>query len=324
MILRPFALALLTLLLFGQTVGCSDTDWNWDLEWWKKPSRIVRPNQTASPTLADRHQTPPAETKGQDNRMAHNPVSRNSPAVPNASNSVVSSRRDTRPFFHLYLVSGDQASSAPPDEYHFHLRNIDARSCARLVEMLYVPLGRSGSVEETYLLFEERDEFNAAKRGAAMLDIRSHSEPAVTANDGMSFETGIAFFYEIISQGAIVDRGLIDKCGKHLTTAVKSPELSDTKRWAAAILAGRLLSEFRYDYVAARRYYEHAQRVAKPDSIEQMVVEWWHADSLIQEGSIRKGNKVYEDLLDTYTQQWPRSQIVTRSSAILKENRKRG
>lgn len=311
MTLRSLALVSATLLLQG--AGCDNLKWNWDLEWWKQPSRIVRPDRSRQPTQAEEpNPTPVSEVEEHD---LDDQGVETTDSTPQTSTDLHSA--SARPFYHLHLLSGEEAQSKPNDGSHHRLRNIDARSCAKLLEMLYVPLGRSGNDAQTYLIFEERDEFDAAGKAAAMLDVQPGGKTAIAANTGASFEEGIGCFYQIIKQGAIVDRNLVDRCERRLAQAAQSSQLSDQKRWAAAVLNGRLLSEYRYDYAGARRYYDQARLVAKRDSTEPMTIDWWLADSLTQEGNIREANKVYKNLLETYAQRWPQSQIVTRSRSIL-------
>jgi hypothetical protein len=114
-----------------------------------------------------------------------------------------------------------------------------------------------------------------------------------------------------------VDRELVDECEHHLAQATQSAELSPLRRWAAGILAGRLVSEFRYDYPTARSYYRQAERAARSGSVERMTARWWQADGLAREGMTRESRVAYETIVAEYGKNWGDSHIVRRTRAIL-------
>jgi len=226
------------------------------------------------------------------------------------------------PFYRLYLLSGTK--SPPTDrrgEHLLRLQRAGARTCASLLEMLYVPVGRSGGQDECYLLYENYDEFKAAAEFAPTLD----EAPLETASSAVgaeaSFRAGVALFLRIMGEGAIVDRGRVDECEHHLAEATQSTQLSPLRRWAAGILAGRLVSEYRYDYVGARSYCRQAERAAEIGSIEQMTSQWWQADVFIQEGKTDDAMAVYRSILAAQEGRGS-SQIVRRSRAILEQRHK--
>ena len=124
---------------------------------------------------------------------------------------------------------------------------------------------------------------------------------------------------DILQQGAIVEKQWVDECERSLAQAARSMALSPYERWAAAMIAGRLVSEYRYDYLVARTYYNQAARLADDRSIEQMTTQWWRADSYAQEGKTPKAQAAYQELVSTFANQWNKSHIVARSKAILKD-----
>src|SRR5262245_11461925 len=127
--------------------GCGRTEWNWDWAWWQSPSRVVRPSTSAEPSrprAVSGAASSPSETP-----MAARKVEEAEPPPP--VREVPRSRLESRPYYQLYLVSSGTAGEERPDQT-LELRFAKARPCAVLLEMLCVPLGRSGNPEQCYLL----------------------------------------------------------------------------------------------------------------------------------------------------------------------------
>ncbi|MFQ5422921.1 MAG: hypothetical protein ACE5F9_02965 [Phycisphaerae bacterium] len=223
------------------------------------------------------------------------------------------------PFYQLYLFSRDRAADANRGDYHLVLEHVSARSCARLLETLYVPAGRLGSDTESYLLYEDMDEFDAAKAFAPTADVEPRTSADAAVGPEASFQAGIATYYGVLSQGALVTPALVENCERYLATAAQAEHLDARKRWAAAILAGKMASEYRFDYDAARSDYRQAERYGNERSIEQMTARWWLADTLIQQGSRPDARPLLEAIVADGAK-WKQSQIVRRAKAWLGKN----
>lgn len=187
--------------------------------------------------------------------------------------------------------------------------------------MLYVPVGRSGSESESYLLYENRDEFKAAWGLAPALDVPPLREAPSTVGPESAFRAGVGLLLHILDSGAVVSTGLIESCERRLSEAAQSERFPAVLRWASAILAGRVACEYRYDYATARSYYEQAQRFAGNDAIGIRTARWWTADALGQEGKRKEAAAVYEEILESTD--IIDSQIIRRSRAILAEHKRR-
>jgi hypothetical protein len=232
-------------------------------------------------------------------------------------------RGGQRLFYRLYFRSGP-AASQPADtrgERVVDLRRAEAWACASLLEMLYVPMGRSGSHNECYLIYESPTEFEAAAAFAPQLDVGRPGDSATALGPEASFNKGVGLLLYIVGQGAIVDRGLVDECEHRLAAAAQSGQLAAPIRWAAGILAGRLVSEYRYDYATARNYYRQGEQAASAQSVEQMIARWWHADALSLVGNTAGARSCYEAIVKTYGAAQERSHVVQRAKAILAGNR---
>ncbi|MBX3393918.1 MAG: hypothetical protein KF841_00980 [Phycisphaerae bacterium] len=321
-----------TLIVFGSllamsTTACDSIEANWDTSYWRRDRRVVRPSGTAQKSTPDAERDGEEVVAGRDGAASGDraqPIegeSAGSDRIGDASNDQrqAAGARGLRPFYHLYLIAdGSRAGEVDRNEASVSFKHVNPRTAGALLEMLYVSMGRSGSSEEIYLLFEQPDEFQRALAFANRLDVSS--DPGGTSDP---WREGIVSLVALIEQGALVDRTLIEVCERQFAEVVDGTSSPVELRWAAAIFAGKVAADYRYDYPGARAYYMKAIRFAKADSIEAMTVEWWRADTFRQEGATTDANEAYDDLLNAYTHLYPRSQIIQRSSAILRASRKR-
>ena len=312
---------LLLCLAAGPMPGCERVDWNWDASWWRTPRPAVRP--APSPDGGPRSREEDAAVRTNEPRRADD-GRRAANAEPDASGS--QNPVKNRPYYQLYLLSNDPGSEPPRGAGRLRLRHVAARQCARVLEMLYIPLGRSGSREECYLIYEQRDEFDAARALAPLLDIQPGMEAPTTNSAEGALSSGIALMLSIMRERAtgvaVANRADVDRCERFLAEAARSNELPAPKRWAAAILAGRLLSAYRYDHAGARNYFNQAKRQTEEGSIEEMTAEWWRADTFVQEGNQDRADAIYGRIVSDYRDTWPGSFIIAQSKAIRKKHRK--
>lgn len=309
-------IVLFLVALTGLTApGCDGVESNYDLYWWKKPKRLVRPDPTARATPPDAGPSEPAASEASANPTTE-PVEETVAEAP--EQPAVS-----RPYYHLYLLSPVAESQDIRGASIVRLQRVhSARNLARIVEWLYPPLGRSGSDEATYLIYEQREEFEAALRTAPLLDVDSSDDALVSAGDA-AFSTGVSQVLRVLEAGAVVPDELLEAALHNLSSAETLERLAPRQRWAAGILAGRLLAEYRYDYAGALKHSAAAARQMPPESIEAMTAAWWTVDALRSEGKQRETAEACEDLLDRFTHLWPRSYVISRSSALSKKLRAR-
>jgi len=344
---------LLTLVAFSLTgiVGCQDIDWNWDMDWWKKPKRVVRPtratkNRSVSPQKQPQTQAQqPAEKKQdspqkspqespQESRPApkSDPVSQqtkapspaNPPqqAKPSTPTPAKTEKYQDRPYYQLYFISDGNTGEEDRGTESITLNRANARLCASLVEMLYIPLGRSGSHSECYLLFEEIDEFRAVMAIAPTFDRTPLETAPKTIGAKAAFQAGIGMFLGIIKQGVAVEPSSVASCERLFVEALQSNQLTAGERWSAGILAGRVVSEYRYDYATAASYYRQALQHAAPGSLEEMSGRWWRADAFTQQGLEKEAGSEYRTIVRTFEDKWPHSHIVNRARSILRKAKK--
>ncbi len=324
---------LLVIAPLALTAGCENVEWNWDPEWWQRPKRLVHPTQGRRPTVPTQTTRPAEPTPVGSDAPATSPPQGSSVATESRGPQVGSTEEtgrtggglkwDLRPFHHLYLLNDKADRDVRHGDVCIEMENLDAKTCAILLDKLYVPMGRLGGGGECYLIFEDPDEFEAAVQFAPTLDVVPPGEGKAIIGADASFRSGISLFGRILGQGVNVDRSLVDQCEQHLTTALQSMQLSGLKRWAAGILAGRLVSEYRYDFGTARSYYRQAKQAAAARPVEKTTAEWWVADSFVQEGNSAKAISAYRRILADAENTRPYSHIVRRSRERLADFRKK-
>ncbi len=318
---------IILLLGLAWTGGCGEVEWNYESTWWQRPNRVVRP--TSGPRAST---TRPAHDRQDRPRTVAEP--RTAVVAPGETPKTRKAPAGGRPFYQLYLRSPSSSAETRPvesdaddgseerGEHLYELRNVSAGPCSRLLEMLYVPMGRSGGPTECYLLYENAQEFEAAVEFAPLLDITPATSAPAGLLDAAAFEAGVALTLQALEQGAIVDRGLVDEAEKRLSTAAQSGTLPARQRWAAAVIAGRLVADYRYDFATARSHYRQAERAVATDSIETMTARWWQADAWVQEGRPKEARAIYAGILQSFDSRYKKSYIVERAWTTMQRETK--
>lgn len=318
-----------TSAIFAMSVcGCGDIEWNWDWAWWKKPERVVRPvRQADAPRRdqADRSDDAPSRPSGAAtaNATASDPTSPiDAPsAEPIAANS---QPLPNRPFYYLYFISGDAArDESTRGEVRILLEHAPALACARLMEWLYVPTGRSGSTTESYAIYENAAEFRAAAAMAGSLDVAPAPLPISSVGTQAAFESGIAMLLGALDAGPGGDTKLAEASEQRFVEALQSTDLPPMLRWASGILAGRVAEQYRYDHSGAKSYFKQAERLVQNGSIEKMTARWCRAEVLTQEGKSSDAILVYQDIVEEFGKANADSHIVRRAKALIDEYNKR-
>lgn len=189
--------------------------------------------------------------------------------------------------------------------------------------MLYVPVGRPGSLTETYLIFENRAEFDAAASFAPKLDVLPSASPGEASAGQAGRSAGLSMFMEILESGVVVEDSLVLACERKLASLCEGGGLSPVDRWAAGILAGRLAASYRYDHVAAKAHYELAEKAVPQGSIEAMTCQWWKADALVEQGKPAEASVVLDGIISSFGEKYRDAHIVRRAKDTLEQQRKR-
>lgn len=324
---RGILLRMSAILALG-VCGCGDIEWNWDWAWWKKPERVVRPvRQADAPRRdqADRSDEAHGRPSGAASTSANAAQSPPSTVVPSAEPIAANSQPlPNRPFYYLYFISGDAArDESTRGEVRIVLEHAPALACARLMEWLYVPTGRSGSTTESYAIYENAAEFRAAAAMAGSLDVAPAPLPISSVGTHAAFESGIAMLLGALNAGPGGDTKLAKASELRFVEALQSTDLPPIIRWASGILAGRVAEQYRYDHAGAKSYFKQAERLVPDGSIEKMSARWCRAEVLTQEGKSSDAILVYQEIIEEFGKANADSHIVRRATALIDEYNKR-
>ena len=161
---------------------------------------------------------------------------------------------------------------------------------------------------------------DAARTFAAKLDAPIVKAAVREADGPALFRSGVGMFYAVLDEGPLAPGGLIQGADRRLAEAADSSSLDGRLRWAAAILAGRLALDYRYDYDAAGRHFEKAAGLSNDASIERMTARGWMADTFVKLGDETEARSVFESVVSEFAR-WPRSPVVLRARSWLEEHR---
>ncbi len=325
------------LLFISQALaGCSDVDWNWDTTWWEAPRRTVRPIRPTppgstsgefayAPKTSGQYSPRPAEATSATRQGAVggsvaattdaapvSPANNQSPTPPAPPpQPTPAGAVSTQAFYQLYLASSGAAEQPVPGTARLVLSRAKPRAMAAVLESLYPPMGRSGSDVESYLIYEQREEFEAARTMVAALDV-----PQAENGGGDAFETAVGMYFAILGQDASVDKAMVKACQAKFDEARQSGRADRQRNWAASLLKGRLASEFTYEYPVAIAAFSEAGQTAGDGTLEHMVALWWGADALRMEGGRAAAKRNLEQIVHSYGK-YAQSQVVRRAKAAL-------
>lgn len=303
--------------------GCSNVDWNWDTSWWKKPKRIVKPQPAPTGSNVDQSANlPNAATQPSETGTIHAENPPEAPATTPEPEKIVAAAPSpaapvpsSRAFYQLYFVSGATQSSESRGEFQVHVKDGSARAAGTLIEWLYPPIGRSGSRDDCYLLYENSNEFQAASQFSKLLS---------DGSTGLASELSspVTMSYQLIDGGPVADHDVIDKCVKAWSD-VPSDKLPENQKWAAAIITGKLLADYQYDYAKARNFFTQAAQFVPDGSLEKKTALWWTAEAFSHEGNRPAAIAEYEKILSIYGEKEENTQIVKRAEAAIDKLKKR-
>ncbi len=188
------------------------------------------------------------------------------------------------------------------------LANVPARSAAQLVSQLYQPVGLGGGERQTYLIYQDLDEWRAAQSAVGWIDVPSGSA------SGMG--RGVRSLIEVVGAGPMPDREAVNAAHAAFSQVVGDTGADSRTRWAAAMWDGKLSSEQLFDDTAAAASYDMAIKLAQPGSVERLAAMWARAESYQAVGDRDSAKKAYAALADQFGRAHPRSQAVQRASTL--------
>jgi hypothetical protein len=199
---------------------------------------------------------------------------------PPAMNSRHGPARD--PFYQIELVSGDRngAQTAPRDDtLNCVMKHVDARDAARVLAMLYSPLGSGGTQHSAYVVYRDPTAQRAAGRMLRYIDTPMPTDESITVAD-VSFRRGMGILMELTAGVDMTDPQRAATALDALTRGAQSA--NPLLRWASAMLAGRVESDVRFDDPAARAWFDKAVEAADAGSIQALMARWATAETYAQ------------------------------------------
>jgi hypothetical protein len=229
------------------------------------------------------------------------PVRSPAPAAP-----ILSSGPDV--FYQLYLLSEPSSQRAAPNTQRIQLANVPARAAAQIISQLYQPVGLGGGEKQTYLIYQDLDEWRAAQAAVALVD--------VPTGGGTGLSRGVRSLIDVVNAGPMPDREAVSAAHAAFSQAAADRSADSRSRWAAAMWDGKLSSEQLFDDTAAAAAFDTAIQLASPGSVERLAAMWARAESYQAVGDRESAKKAYAALAGEFGGAHPRSQAVQRATAL--------
>jgi len=210
-------------------------------------------------------------------------------------------------FYRIVLASGSAGGRTGGDATA--LQNVPAGIAAQILQQLYLPIGLGGGDDDHFMLYQDLDEFQAAKSAVRWVDV----SPATSVGGSQgTMNEAMVKLVEIVKSGASPSRQLVQETRAAFERAASGPDLDARSRWAAAMLSGRLAADQLFDYEAARLSYDEAAKLATNGSVEMLSTRWGLAESYDLGGDKAAARKEYERIAKEYAGHG-RSQAVLRA-----------
>lgn len=260
-------------------------------------SQTDAPGQTPPPKVVRPTDQPPAQTT--DTATVEDSGDADRADVPDQSPV-----RDEPPaiepaFYQLVLSdSGDTSAANFAGMARVRVPERQARSVGTWIARLILPTGPSGTVHSYTLIYPTEIEVKAASQLAEL--IAAPSQDAASDSDtDQPFNAAVGLLYG--SKPGDADRTEHLKRAqdlfKRVVTAQSAPVM---KRWAAAMLAGKIAGELLGDYNGALEYYEHAAAVAAERSLLQAEAQLATAMIHLQAGRSKEARELLAGILAAF------------------------
>ncbi|MFQ6049202.1 MAG: hypothetical protein ACE5K7_07550, partial [Phycisphaerae bacterium] len=230
-------------------LGCQDIDWRWEWDWWRRPARPIRPARTPPPPATEptQAQPPPAEPAP----LGLEPVTE--PPVPPA--------RPGEMLYQIQLCTGPTNLTSPEGIRRIRLQAAPAGPAARVLEILFPPIGAGGTDTSPYLVYQDRTMWISAGYFADQLDCPAiQTEPGeAPASSLAAFRRAVGLFYQRWRPAGRIDKPGLRRIIQLLTGVADNSDTPNQFRWAAALLAGYIHDQFFYEFGSARQMYSLAR-----------------------------------------------------------------
>lgn len=184
-------------------------------------------------------------------------------------------------FYQLVLLSEPSPLDTAPGVRMVRLRHGAARRLGNMLAMLYLPAGPTGSANRFTLVYASAAEWAAAGRAA---DIFEQALAGATSKPvgGVEFDAAAAGAYDILASTG--DRERAAAGVEQLRRVAQDRGQKRWFRWAAGVLAGRIMADVLQDPPAAAQLFHIAGAAAQPGSLEQMSAIFAEAQARLAAG----------------------------------------
>lgn len=176
------------------------------------------------------------------------------------------------------------------------------------MSQLYQPVGLGGGERQTYLIYQDLDEWRAAQSAVAWVDAPSGGSTGLGR--------GVRSLIDVVGAGPMPDREAVNAAHAAFSQVVGDGSADSRMRWAAAMWDGKLASEQLFDDTAAAASFDMAIKLSQPGSVERLAALWARAESYQAVGDRDSAKKAYAALVDEYGGAHPRSQAVQRATTL--------
>jgi hypothetical protein len=203
--------------------------------------------------------------------------------------------------YRLELLSETAVAQTTGNISRLQVHHARASHLAEVLEMLLPGLGRGGTEQRYYLLYESKTVWSLAAHFAALLDAEPVDPGTVTAasTPEATFAAGVG----LILSSRRLSTEQVRRAETLLVAVAQAESAERSMRWASAMLAGRLLSEARFerfDFDGATEHFLIAQSYSQPTSFPQMVAVLARADMHQQIGQAGEAQKLRVRVMNEY------------------------
>jgi hypothetical protein len=276
------------MVILAASSGCTQNNWDEFAAFFKPKGDPVQPGGQRGRRTASRR----ADRSAGSNSRADAQQGPDDPAK---------DELDPQVFYRLELINEPSSAEAPPRVARLWFQSAPAGSAAKLIELLYVPIGTGGSEIQHYLVYQSSVMWTAAADIANAFDVRPADQiPArVSVNVNDTFRKAVAVAQIAMAPGKL-NKPALDNAVELFNHVAVDESASPKLRWAAAVLAGRLLADFAFDPDAAAEYFYLAQGHAPDASVERMTALYYRAEIMRQTNRPQDAQPILDEITERF------------------------
>jgi hypothetical protein len=204
-------------------------------------------------------------------------------------------------YYRLVLLSGADAPRPAGGVEYVALAQSRAGDVGRLLEIIYVPTGPTGTDDRYTLMYPTRTELTAAVGWAKALDfpvIEADVQAGPQGGEACTiFALGVLYGTSEGHPQAMRRYRLAIEC---FTRALHDADVDITYRWVSGVMAGWLLNEYFGDVDGAEQRLVAAQKLTPEGAYERMVTLYQRARVSVAAGRADQARVLLAVIMDKY------------------------